>query len=530
MRELSLRGLASAGIRAASGLTVGLLVLAGSPTPGESGQNSSASDGLPPRTQVYGPGGIPLPEDAYPGVLPVVEQRFVTDRGAQEPDLDFASDGSALYFSWETTDTGFPPTDVYRILDYDNRIMKSADDGRSWADVTPARMRDVGGGDPVVYRDPLSDRVFVLYYYFFTDLHWTDDGGETWFAAPPIAGLLGVTDYPRLWSVPARDTPTVGEYPSILFLCYYTGVGQECRRSLDGGLTWGFVAPPFGPTPTLNFRCGRTLGRMAGSATDQTLYMPFMLQAEAPTTEGYAACSSDADSPTSAWGPFEVWVSVSRDLGASWDLHRVAPWDSDGDRYWASSAHMRLAADTAGNAYLLFLDATSLPHLSISRDHGATWSDPISVAAPDVTAANVTSLVAGDEGRIAFFYVGTTLPGGYAATEQAMAEATWHGYTTFSLNALDGDPVFAVTLTAEPTDPLRRGPCQLRCNPDPNDRFTGMYDYTNLKVDPATGAVWVAFVDLCDGACAQPGATSDAGWVNKGAVGVQTAGTPLRGG
>lgn len=476
------------------------------------------------RTVVHGPDGAPLPLGAYPGELPVVEQRFVGDGGAQEPDLDFASDGSALYYSWVSESTG-PANYENR-----NRVLRTSDGGHTWRDVTPPLLQADQAGDPVVYRDPLSGRVFVVGYHEYASMQFTDDGGETWTTTAPVLGLA-LTDFPRIWSVPAGDAPTV-DYPSVLFLCYFSGIEQQCRRSLDGGLTWHPIPSPFLPSTTLNLRCGAwSDSRMAGSARDRTLYVPLILREGAATPEGYASCQD----PLAAWGPYEIWVSLSLDLGLTWELVRVAaPFGDDVDA--ASDASVRIAVDAAGNAYLAYIGADARPKLTVSRDHGATWSEPIDVGAPGVTAAKLPSLAAGDAGRIALFYVGTTVPGGFDATEDAMAEATWHGYAAFSLDALAASPVFATTLASETTDPLRRGPCDGRCVLDPTDCMidcsvgspvAGMFDYTNTKLHPLTGVTWTALVDLCADACAAPGATSAAGASFRASVAVQVAGTPI---
>jgi hypothetical protein len=205
-------------------------------------------------------------------------------------------------------------------------------------------------------------------------------------------------------------------------------------------------------------------------------------------------------------------------------------------------AETRLAIDRDGNLYYLWLQGGGEEDgsggktlfLATSRDGGTTWSKPLDVGVPGLTAAKFPWIVAGDRGRIAFSYLGSKVRGGFDASRQDMRTARWDAYVGFSQNALDKRPVFA-TATANPSsDPLRRGPCSGRCEPDPTDCVyscaigsprIGMYDYLQLALDPTSGRVAMSLVDLCAEACATGRAPSE--WSFIGAVGVQVRGPSL---
>jgi hypothetical protein len=202
-----------------------------------------------------------------------------------------------------------------------------------------------------------------------------------------------------------------------------------------------------------------------------------------------------------------------------------------------------MAMDRAGNLYYLWLDAQgdftggTTPMLSISTDGGETWSASVDVGVPGLTAAKYPSIVAGDDGRIALFYVGSDIEGGFAATDEQMHAARWDAYISFSIDALADEPVFATAMVNPADDPLRRGSCRERCETGPQACYVdcsiagtgtvGMFDYLQLALDPTSGTVAASLVDLCTNLCATAGGTADDPWSFIGAVGVQIQGPSL---
>lgn len=193
-----------------------------------------------------------------------------------------------------------------------------------------------------------------------------------------------------------------------------------------------------------------------------------------------------------------------------------------------------MAVDGAGNLYAAWVADDGLPRLAVSRDDGLAWGPPMAVAHPAVTVVppGYIAAVAGDEGKVAVAYVGSDVSGGLGAPDPAMQEATWHAYVGVVEDALAADPVVMTSTVNDPSDPVRRGPCLGFCHSDqdgPTDRpFAqeeyGMGDYLGAAVDPTTGKVWMAFVDVCVGECAGPGGSVDSPEGSVASVGVQVAG------
>ena len=67
-----------------------------------------------------------------------------------------------------------------------------------------------------------------------------------------------------------------------------------------------------------------------------------------------------------------------------------------------------LAVDKADNLYAVWQDGTfRLPFLSVSRDHGMSWSTPRMIAPPGVHEVDFPTITAGDPGRIAVLFPGS---------------------------------------------------------------------------------------------------------------------------
>ncbi len=480
--------------------------------------------------------GRVLPTAAYPGTMPSFAQRYMGDYGAGEPTVAIDRDGVAIY---PTIEFDFP-AGVGALAT--TAVLRTRDNGTSWKEVTPTFAGAVSAAptslDPYVYADPVTGRLFNLDLNLANGgfLSWSDDGAQSWTNNPDCCGVP-VDDHQTLFSGPAttlQANPLL--YPGrILYFCVNQIAQATCTKSLDGGFTWvqpsqvflGLDVPdesngcvpsdPEDPTPVLDCVCGGLHGHGHASEVTGTVFLP----------KGHCGLA---------------WLGRSTDNGVTWSNVLV-------DGAVGFDGHEAIVStDRAGNVYYFFLDGNALPRLSISTDDGVTWSSPLNVTAPGVTRAKFPSIVAGEEGRIAFLYLGTTSPQGqelYERTDCTPPEgeecpykhpaerenATWNGYVGFSLDATAIDPVFA-TVTAHPdADPLHRGDCFDRCQVEGG----GMYDFLDIETHPLTGQVWVALVDNCNdhgpgegvASCSDPAGTIDSVRRAWATVGVQMGGTPL---
>ncbi|MES2155110.1 MAG: sialidase family protein [bacterium] len=483
-------------------LSIAALVVAG--CSGNNGNTSTSStDTTPP---LPAPGQVPVVHRAdgvivdasqYPGDIPVMAEHYVAKRGSGEPTIGVNARGAAIYPSIEFDAVAAMPGAAPRTL-----IYISTDNGTTWTDRTPTigNAGAVAGNpvslDPFVYADPATGRLFTIDLYVgCADLSYTDDDGVTW-TTNPIACGIPVDDHQSIAAgpvvAPAVPNPV---YPRVLYYCVNQIAATSCSRSLDGGLDWVAGAPPYpgatsgqgeGGQPDF---CGGLSGHVYASQKTGTVFLP----------KGQCGFPE---------------VARSTDMGTTWTQVVV-------DGTAGISGHDgSVAADANGTVYYFWLDGQGFPRLAVSHDDGQTFEASMNVTAPGVTAAKFPAVTAGDGGRIAFLYVGSTVPGGFTAKDAALANATWNGYLGFSLDADKPDPVFA-SVTANPVvDPLKRGACAGRCS--------GMFDFFDIQIHPKTGQVWVSLVDLCNDTCATPTGTAKDTITSRGAVGVQMGGTMLR--
>ncbi|MEA3136706.1 MAG: hypothetical protein QOC71_987 [Thermoplasmata archaeon] len=476
---------------------------------------------------VHGPDARVLPMSAYPGEIPVLAEHYVAERGGGEPTIAIDRDGVAIYpsiaFDVPAGATNLAST----------RVMRSSDEGRNWTDATPTlgNLGQVRAAptslDPYVYADPVTGRLFNIDLNLAAGgfLSWSDDGAQTWMSNPACCGLP-VDDHQTLFSGPATTLVATPLYPGrIVYFCVNQIASSSCTHSLDGGLTFSGATSAFpGVEPRTDNPqsplCGGLHGHGHASEATGTVFLP----------------KGQCGIPT---------VARSEDNGLTWEVVRLS------DSYGIDGHEAIVSTDRAGNVYYFFLDGDTLPRLSVSRDDGRTWSEPMNVTAPGVTTAKFPSIVAGEEGKIAFLYVGSTTPVGRHLDEREPCNdndpmtpnrqcpllhpaerenATWNTYVGFSLDALSDSPVFA-TVTAHPADdPVMRGSCAGRCQVNGG----GMYDFLDIDVNPLTGQVWVAYVDNCNddtpyhsAPCNGPEGRFDSYLRARAAVGVQVGGTLL---
>jgi hypothetical protein len=378
-------------------------------------------------------------------------------------------------------------------------VFRSTDKGESWKMTSPS-LAGVKTHpltlDPYIYVSEPTGRIFNIDLTVACSyLSFSDDNGESWVHNPLACGRP-VNDHQTLFSGPPALTPPNPVYPENVYYCFNDfGTGTSCSKSLDGGVSWV-------PTGTRPFE-----GVDAESQDATNLCGGF-------NGHGVVDKNGTIYLPKEYCG--QPWLGISHDEGATWERVQVA---SNTTEFLGSDTSV--AVDSKGNLYYAYESAKQMLYLVTSTDGGKTWSKPMMVAAPKVNEVTLPTLDAGDPGKIAIAYMGSTnSPFNKCQPEcedKDYAKTTWNGYITSTVDALGKNPTFYSTAINPLSDPLYQGRCDFsnRCSP--------ILDFIDIEISP-DGTPYGAFVDACLIACRGTGAVDG----SAGIVGRAVGGPKLR--
>jgi photosystem II stability/assembly factor-like uncharacterized protein len=345
-------------------------------------------------------------------------------------------------------------------------LMKSSDGGKSWKDIEPATAagedppRDL---DPWVYGDPDFGRIFDIGLIGAGSyLSYSDDGGETWRSSAVTDP--GVNDHQSIVAAIAPDTnplltPSDPAFPKLIYYCVNEVSRTGCTVSRDGGMSW---VPTGG---SAYYGAGTNPGDSNIGPVCSALTGHLQADPEGRVLQPAGHCG-------------QPYVSITSDGGTTWDQILV---NKD---IRAADTHTELSSDADGNLYYVWIDPVHyLPWMATSTDHGAKWSDPVLLAPPGVWAVNFPTIVAGEAGRVAITFSGTTDP------DEESTLRPWNQYVMMSTNALAAQPLFISNIANQVGDPIYRGSCRGRCG--------GIFDFDDIQMSPVDGTFWATSSDSC---------------------------------
>jgi hypothetical protein len=277
----------------------------------------------------------------------------------------------------------------------------------------------------------------------------------------PVVSKCGPVD--RQWITHWKGTKTV-------FLAYHIPAIGECiNRSDDSGAT-GSWSVPAGPQIPFVTQSGAMVADNTGGIHDKTLYVAY-LGGNGPLSSGFT-------------------VAVSTDGAKTFVKHQIPDANPDGN-------FTKVFLDRKGNVYATWVQgnktmmAVSQAAAGANKTAPATgWSEPVQVSAGPVNISIFSDGVAGDPGRVAILYYGTTAK---AATPDDVkpGQGGWYPYVAVSTDALAKHPTFHQTRIAH------------RINQDDNICTAGtacaatggnrnLLDYFDLSLDKQghLGFVW----------------------------------------
>ncbi len=365
--------------------------------------------------------------------------------------------------------------------------MRSCDYGESWtnvADITQAPFTS----DPYGWVDLETDRIFNIHMMGLesTWIGWSDNDGETWLGNPHDSGTTPLNDHIKLATGPWRDNGLFGPigqlnptYDTAVYFCFNKLVGISCFTSFDGGATFEVGGNIVG--------LASTNGGLHGAITtapDGTVY----LTPRVPT-------------PT---------LIFSKDNGLNWGEREMGTDVGTPD----PRKNSEVATDSDSNAYHIWTGNDQGIYMSRSIDSGESWEQTsIRISPAEVISTAFPQTDAGDPGRIAITYLGSE--NGSLLNTTDIDGNNWNGnghyapngvhyhlYITYSLNALDENPVFHTRRVTD--DPVQIGAMCLNsgdCRSDQGGSNRNLLDFNDLTID-LEGRVYIAFADGCTDACA----------------------------
>ena len=333
--------------------------------------------------------------------------------------------------------------------------------------------------DPIMFVDDGHfggpNRLFSSQLNLVTsELSFTDDDGNDWLPTQGSGQPAGV-DHQTVgggrYDFPAP--PAATGYPHGIYYCSQDIATAFCSRSDDGGLTFGPGVPIYTfasvngvDVPTAPGTCGGLHGHVRVSP-DGTVYVP------------NENCS-DANNVS------RPGVAVSTDNGVTWVVRTVP----DGKSV-SPGSDPSVAAGANNTVYLGYVNADGHAKIAVSSDRGVHWSKSQDAGTPfGVQNAEFAEVIAGDDNRAAFAFLGTQTAGD---TQSADFQGVWHLYVAITY---DGGRTWT-TADATPTDPVQRG-----CiwNGGGSNPCRNLLDFNDITVDKF-GRVLVGYADGCTGSC-----------------------------
>jgi PKD repeat protein len=370
----------------------------------------------------------------------------------------------------------------------------------TWTNASPQGAASL---DPILFTDHMRapgdatpNRTFVSQLTgqdsttFFSD----DDGAS--YLPSQGGGIPSGVDHQTIGAGPYHAgfsaTPA---YPNAVYYCSQDIATSFCARSDDGGITFGAGVPLY----TL-LDCTGIHGHVK-VAPDGSVYVP------------NRSCGGKAS------------VVVSKDNGLTWAAKPIPTGSTTGFLVDPSvgvgaNAVGKPGGQASNTIYLGYQASNGTAHVAVSRDQGDSWTNDQDVgAAFGLVNTTFPEVVAGDDNRASYAFLGSKVPGNYTDPATYPANTPWHLYiaTTF-----DGGTTWT-TIDATPTDPVQRGTiCNLGTTSCKDHEDAGipdrnLLDFMDSTVD-AQGRAVVGYPDGCVGGCVNDISVTDPKMVQRTAL------------
>jgi PKD repeat protein len=352
----------------------------------------------------------------------------------------------------------------------------------TWTNVTPTG--SIENIDPILATDRVTGRTWAGGLAGECSTLWfSDTDGPSW--SNSVNPCVGVFDHETIGSGPWHGAPPLGAtYSRAVYYCAQTSY-DACATSLDGGRT-------FLPPVIVGGDCGAQHGHVKVSA-DGTAYLP------------NSTCGG------------KVGGGISSNNGSSWTSYHITPSTAKSRGFDPS-----VATTPDNTVYQAWMQGSNYhPMVARSVNHGGNWdriTDLSNTVSPPIVASTFQSAVAGDDGRVAVAFLGTTTGSGIPFENGY--HGVWNLYVSYSYDA----GVTWTTVKAT-SDPVQRG-CIWDLGGDNVCRNLLDFMDANVSVD---GRVVVGYADGCVSACAGTGGTEAQSTTQLATISRQSTGKGLFG-
>jgi hypothetical protein len=316
--------------------------------------------------------------------------------------------------------------------------------------------------DPILFTDHDTGRTFVSQLYGACSLMaFSDDDGASWTQNPIGCGLGAAADHQTVGGGPfhAGGLGPLTSYEHAVYYCAQAVVSAQCALSQTGGLAFNPATSMYNAT-----QCGGLHGHLK-VGPDGTVYVP------------NADCNGKAAAVTST------------DNGLTWTVDAVP------DSSTQDESDPSIGVGSGGTVYLGYQGKDGHAYAAVKPAGSSTWQKSVDVGkALGIQNVQFPAMVAGDDDRASFAFLGTTTGGDDQA---ATFPGQWHLYvaTTYDRG------VTWTTVDATPGDPVQRGCIWLGGG---SNQCRNLLDFMGSEID-RTGQVHVAYADGCTDTCPSGG-------------------------
>ncbi|MDQ1712956.1 MAG: hypothetical protein QOE45_2406 [Frankiaceae bacterium] len=361
---------------------------------------------------------------------------------AEEPSIGVnPNTGAVMYQSASST---------YRVKFNDATVPATV----TWANATP--LNSITNIDPILATDDVTGRTFAGGLDGECSImSYSDNDGSSW--TPMTNTCVGAFDHESIGSGAWKGAAPLGSrYSRAVYYCAQTSLDM-CATSYDGGLT-------FLPPVPVTGACGAQHGHIK-VAPNGTAYLP------------NRRCGN------------KVGGGVSTNNGLTWTSYTIPQSNAPARGFDPS-----VATTPDSTVYEAWADSNNHPMVARMLPTGTTWDrvvDLSNTVSPPIVASTFQSAVAGDNGRLAVAFLGTTT--GTGVPFDNGYHGIWNLYVSYSY---DGG-VNWTTVKAS-SDPVQRG-----CIWDlgGNNVCRNLLDFMGASLTP-DGRVVVGYADGCVGTCA----------------------------